>query len=160
MDNDADNDSVKDAADYCPNTPETDKVDEKGCSIFTETMVNFTLDVKFGHNSSDISEQNLPDIASFAAFLQRYPNTNTEIQGHTSLQGASWYNDILSQQRADAVKELLVTKFGIDEGRIATKGYGSSQMLSKADTDAAHNLNRRIEAIVRAKDESSVRRGE
>ena len=55
---------------------------------------------------------------------------------------------------------MLVAQFNIDEARIATKGFGSSRRLSEADTDTAHNLNRRIEAVVRAKDESPVLRDE
>ncbi|WP_157610979.1 TolC family outer membrane protein [Arsukibacterium perlucidum] len=160
MNNDADNDSVKDSADYCPDTPPTDKVDAKGCSIFTEKMVNFTLEIKFAHNSSVINEDSFSDIADFAAFLRRYPNTNTEINGHTSAQGAAWYNNLLSKQRADAVKMVLVEQFNIDEARIVTKGFGSSQRLSDADTEAAHNVNRRIEAVVRARDERRVLRDE
>ncbi|WP_290610351.1 TolC family outer membrane protein [Arsukibacterium sp. UBA3155] len=160
MNSDADNDSVKDAADYCPNTPQTDKVDARGCSIFTEKMVSFTLEIKFDHDSSVIDAESESDVANFAAFLQRYPNTTTEINGHTSAQGAVWYNNVLSQQRADAVKTMLVEKFNIDETRIATKGFGSGRRLSEADTEAAHNLNRRIEAVVRARDESPVLRDE
>ncbi|MDX1539722.1 TolC family outer membrane protein [Arsukibacterium sp.] len=160
MNNDADNDSVKDTADYCPNTPATDKVDAKGCSILMEKMVNFTLEIKFAHDSSIINQESLSDIADFAAFLQRYPNTNTEINGHTSAQGAAWYNNVLSKQRADAVKTVLVEQFNIDESRIVTQGFGSSRRLSDADTEAAHNLNRRIEAVVRAREESPVFRGE
>ncbi|MDP5190018.1 TolC family outer membrane protein [Rheinheimera baltica] len=156
--NDADNDSVPDEADYCPNTPETDKVDAKGCSVFTEKMVNFTLKVNFAHNSSEVSPANLPNIENFAAFLQRYPNTNTEIQGHTSAEGAAWYNNTLSQQRANAIKDILVSTFSIDAERITAKGYGSTKLLSTANTDEAHNLNRRIEAVVRAKDEAIVPR--
>ncbi|MCF4010552.1 TolC family outer membrane protein [Rheinheimera sp. UJ63] len=158
VDKDTDNDSVKDSADFCPNTPITDKVDAKGCSVFTQKEAKFTLEITFGHNQSVIEEQYLPQVASFAAFLQRYPNTKAEIQGHTSSDGAAWYNDILSQQRADAVKQILVSQHGIAEERIMTKGYGASRLLAEADTEAAHNVNRRIEAVVTAKYDSAVPR--
>jgi OmpA-OmpF porin, OOP family len=147
---DADQDGVIDSADQCANTPITDKVDALGCSIFMEEEVSQNLRINFGNNSSIISNPNNPDFQTFADFMNRYPNTDTVIEGHSSAPGNDDYNMMLSQKRADAVRKLLITNYGIDAARIKAVGYGETQLLDTANTKQAHALNRRITAKVTA----------
>jgi OmpA-OmpF porin, OOP family len=147
---DADEDGVIDSVDKCANTPITDKVDEVGCSIFMEQEVSQNLRINFGNNSSIISNPNNPDFQTFADFMNRYPNTDTVIEGHSSSLGNDDYNMTLSQKRADAVRKLLITKYGIDADRIKAVGHGETQLLDTANTPQAHALNRRITAKVTA----------
>lgn len=155
---DADDDGVADIADFCPDTPSSDKVDAKGCSIMAAEQVSFRLDLKFAHNSAELSEHDIAEVGQLAKFLRNHPSSSVEIQGHTSAQGKAWYNDLLSQQRADAVKRQLSTHFNIDSDRVTAKGYGANMLLSNDDNEAAHALNRRIEAVVTAKRETVVSR--
>jgi OOP family OmpA-OmpF porin len=147
---DEDGDGVADADDKCANTPMSDKVDAAGCSVFMEEEVSQNLRINFGNNSSIISNPNNPDFQTFADFMNRYPNTDTVIEGHSSAPGNDDYNMMLSQKRADAVRKLLITKYGIDAARIKAVGYGETQLLDTANTAAASALNRRITAKVRA----------
>ena len=155
---DSDKDGVTDTADFCPETPVTDKVDARGCSIMTSEKVSFRLDLKFDHNSAMLSAQDMVQIEKFVKFLNNHPDTTVEIQGHTSIQGKDWYNERLSQQRADAVKDVLVNQFNLSRNRIKAKGFGSNVLLSSENTEQAHALNRRIEAVVSASKETTLSR--
>lgn len=146
---DEDGDGVADSADKCPNTPITDKVDSVGCSIFMEEEVSQTLKLQFANNSAVIVNHS-SDFESFADFMKRYPNTDTVIEGHASAPGEADYNMMLSQKRANAVRKLLITKYGINESRIKAVGFGETQLLDTAKTVAANAKNRRIVAKVTA----------
>lgn len=145
---DSDNDGVIDSKDNCASTPVNDKVDSKGCTIFTEEKLSRTLLINFDNNKAVITQKYRSEVAKIANFLNKYSHTSMTIAGHTSSQGAAAYNQKLSQKRADAVVALLVTDFGIEKSRLKAKGYGETLLINTANTAAAHNENRRIEANV------------
>ncbi|TDF34457.1 OmpA family protein [Alteromonadaceae bacterium M269] len=147
---DSDNDGVIDRLDRCPGTPESDKVDSNGCSIFTDKEVSIALNVQFANNSAEIDQPGHSDFVEFAAFLKRFPETQAEIAGHSSKAGAADYNLQLSQRRADAVKDLMVNRYGISASRLNAVGYGEERPLDNSGTAEAARKNRRIEAIVTA----------
>ncbi|KXI30238.1 OmpA family protein [Paraglaciecola hydrolytica] len=147
---DADEDGVLDANDQCANTPITDKVDAAGCSIFMEQEVSQNLTIHFANNSSIIKKAEVTEIQEFVDFMNRYPNTDTVIEGHSSAPGSSEYNLMLSEKRANAVRALLITKFGIAADRITAVGFGETQLLDSASNEAADAKNRRITAKVSA----------
>jgi outer membrane protein OmpA-like peptidoglycan-associated protein len=82
-----------------------------------------------------------------AEFLKKNPKRNVLIEGHTDNTGSESGNLKLSEQRADAVKNLLVAK-GIAAERITTKGYGTKYPLVSNDTAAGRQQNRRVEVVV------------
>ncbi len=153
---DNDNDGVSNKTDMCANTPSTDKVDSKGCSIFEEKEVQMQLDIKFANNSSLVKANDMAELAEFAAFLKRFPNTNAVIEGHSSSLGKKQYNVWLSQKRAESVRDLLVENYGVKADRLSVKGYGDSQLLDESGTAAAHKVNRRIVANVTAVERKKV----
>lgn len=155
---DADKDGVTDDKDQCPNTPVTDKVDSVGCSIFTENSVSIALNAQFDNDSAVVKSQYHADIEKLADFLKRFPNTDVEIGGHASNVGTPAYNLALSQRRADAIANTLVTKFGIDRSRVKAVGYGITKPKATGNTKAAHAINRRIEATVTATVKEAVQR--
>jgi OOP family OmpA-OmpF porin len=150
VDTDKDQDGVIDRLDQCPNTPRTDKVDRNGCSIFTDKEVSISLNVKFDNNSAEINRPGHPDFVDFAAFLKRFPETKAEISGHTSRAGDADYNLTLSKRRAEAVKALLISRYGIEGSRLTAVGYGEERLLDASGTAEAARVNRRIEAVVTA----------
>jgi len=156
--NDADKDGVADEQDQCANTPITDKVDEVGCSIFTEKSVTIRLDAQFDNNSAEIKAEYKADIERLAEFLKRYPNTDVEIGGHASNVGSAPYNLKLSQRRADAVAAVLVNEHGIDSSRVKAVGYGITKPLASGNSAEAHKMNRRIEGVVTATVKDTVKR--
>lgn len=155
---DADQDGVTDDKDQCPNTPITDKVDTVGCSIFTENSVSIALNAQFDNDSAVVKTQYHADIEKLANFLKRFPNTDVEIGGHASNVGTPAYNLALSQRRADAIANTLITEFGINSARVKAVGYGITKPRATGKTAAAHALNRRIEATVTATVKEAVQR--
>jgi OOP family OmpA-OmpF porin len=116
-----------------------------------EKEVSIALDVLFANNSSQIENPESAKILEFVEFMQRYGNTNAVVEGHTSSVGRAEYNQFLSQKRADSVRQMLITKYGIAAERLTAVGYGETQLKDSANTAEAHRVNRRIEVKVSAK---------
>ena len=92
------------------------------------------------------------ELAKIYEVLIRNPKVKIEIRSHTDSRNDFASNILLSQRRADATKDWLVAN-GIQKSRLATRGYGESQLLNQcADdvpcTDAEHQINRRSEFII------------
>lgn len=155
---DSDNDGVIDSKDQCKATPSTDKVDSKGCTIFTEENDELNLQVNFDNSKAVVKTEYFDNIKIAADFLKKYPHTSLAINGHTSSQGAAAFNKKLSQQRADAIVDVLTSEFGIDASRLTAQGFGEEQLLNPANNAAAHAENRRIEAKVSVKNKVAVKR--
>jgi len=95
----------------------------------------------------------VPDVVRFrldsvAELLNQERSAATvEVAGHTDSVGDERYNQQLSEQRAQAVKDYLV-KGGVGEGRITVVGYGEAQPRGSNDTVEGRRLNRRVEIRV------------
>ena len=76
--------------------------------------------------------------------LKEFPSISLEISGHTSSEGDKAFNQKLSQERADAVKQWLVEK-GIPSDRIKTRGVGADEPIADNKSAAGRTKNRRIE---------------
>jgi len=146
--NDLDKDGVYDVNDQCANTPIEHAVDVKGCTIYEEKEVSVRLLVNFNNDKSDVNSQYLSDIKDVADFLMSYDQSTVKLEGHTSAQGNAAYNQKLSEQRAKAVGEVLVSQYQIDDSRISSVGYGETRLINKANTDTAHGQNRRVVAAI------------
>lgn len=79
-----------------------------------------------------------------ASLLNTYPNMRIEIGGHTDAEGSESYNLRLSENRAKAVAEYLISK-GVSEKRIQFKGYGKSCPIDTNETEEGRAKNRRVE---------------
>jgi OOP family OmpA-OmpF porin len=154
---DADRDGVADSMDLCLSTPKGDKVNTSGCSVMVAEEIEVKLSALFANNSSVI--QNPADVkfAEFADFLKRYPKATGVVEGHTSIVGTAAYNQLLSQKRAEAVKALLISRYGAPADRITALGFGESQPVNLANTPAAHRENRRIIGVVKVMVESKTK---
>lgn len=155
---DTDNDGVVDSKDECANTPSSDKVDALGCSVFEKEEVSVELDILFANNSSVISNADSARIQNFVDFMNRYPNTQAVVEGHSSSVGSAEYNQFLSEKRAKTVRQLLIDDYGIDADRLEAQGFGESQLKDTSNTAEAHRINRRIEVKVTALVETKATR--
>jgi OOP family OmpA-OmpF porin len=147
---DTDGDGVFDDKDKCPKEPETKNgfEDEDGCpDTLPEKIKKFTGVVKgifFDQGKATVRKQSAPTLDGAVKVLKEFPSVSLEISGHTSSEGDKAFNQKLSQERAEAVKQWLVDK-GIPAERIQTRGAGSDEPIADNKTAAGRAKNRRIE---------------
>jgi len=103
--------------------------------------------VNFATGKSDILSSSYKILESTVKGLQKYDSVRVEISGHTDNVGGLEYNDKLSQERADAVRNYLIKK-GIAENRITAVGYGYSRPKADNRTESGKAQNRRIEIMI------------
>jgi outer membrane protein OmpA-like peptidoglycan-associated protein len=148
---DSDSDGVILARDLCPDSFIGAKISGDGCGTEREVLVRRKLEVNFDNNSYLVKAHFFPEIKGLADFMKQYPETKVTIEGHTSKQGSKELNQKLSQNRAQAVKDILVDKFAIDENRVTAIGYGFERLLLEGDDEYIHARNRRIVAEISSK---------
>ena len=103
--------------------------------------------IQFEFNSSSLTEDSQAGIQMLTAFLQRNPELQVELAGHTDNVGSENYNLKLSTDRANVVRQALIEN-GIDEARLKAQGYGSSKPLVPNDSEENRARNRRTEMII------------
>ena len=104
-------------------------------------------DVLFETNKADLLPGAMRSIDKLANFLEDNPNRKVLIEGHTDSRGSEAYNLKLSQKRADAVKQALISR-GIESTRIIAKGYGEAYPVASNLTSAGRQQNRRVEIVI------------
>ncbi len=113
--------------------------------------VEFNEKILFAFSKSDLGDAAKTNLNNLVSVLNKYPNTNIEVQGHTDARGTDEYNMGLSERRAAIVADYLKAQ-GIDGTRITTKGYGESAPGYTNDTDEGMAQNRRVEFLITAND--------
>jgi OOP family OmpA-OmpF porin len=98
----------------------------------------------FNSGKSSFQQQTFPVLQSITAILKEYPDSKFSIDGHTDSDGKDATNQKLSEDRAKAVKDYLVTS-GIAEGRLTSAGYGETKPIDNNTTKAGKANNRRVE---------------
>jgi outer membrane protein OmpA-like peptidoglycan-associated protein len=109
-----------------------------------------TLNILWDLNSANLRGATRKEIDNvLLSLLNEKPNISIELTSHTDSRGSDEFNRALSQRRADAVKNYLVSK-GVSESRITSKGYGETRLLNNCSNGvrcsaAQHQTNRRTE---------------
>jgi OmpA-OmpF porin, OOP family len=107
--------------------------------------------IQFDTNSAVIKADSIPILDNAVASITRefaaFPNIKIEVAGHTDNVGKASANEQLSQSRAQAVLDYLVSK-GVDGNRLTAKGYGATKPIADNKTEIARATNRRIEFTV------------
>jgi outer membrane protein OmpA-like peptidoglycan-associated protein len=89
------------------------------------------------------------NLRELASSLDKYPDSDLLILGHTDSVGAAEYNKGLSVRRADAAAEYLISQ-GVRRSRVGTGGLGEEEPVASNDTDAGRRQNRRVEVAIYA----------
>jgi len=105
-----------------------------------------TRGILFDSGKSIIKPESMGIINEIVKLLKDHPEINFSIEGHTDSDGKEAFNQTLSEQRADAVKVLLMD-LGIDESRLQTKGHGESTPVDSNSTPEGKANNRRVEFV-------------
>jgi outer membrane protein OmpA-like peptidoglycan-associated protein len=147
---DTDGDKILDPDDTCKDQPETVNGfdDADGCpDEVPEEVARFTGVIKgiqFDTGKSTIKPVSRTTLDETVAVLAKYPSVLVEISGHTDDRGERDKNLTLSQDRANAVRDYLVSK-GIDTARIRTRGAGPDEPIDDNKKKSGRTKNRRIE---------------
>ncbi len=147
---DTDGGSVSDGKEIANGTnplDPSDDVPKKQQELKAEVGVPIILDgIVFQTGSSEITPQSEDILMKAFNTLDRHPEIDVEIQGHTDNVGKRAMNMKLSLRRAESVKKWLVNK-GIAPARITTKGFGPDEPLVPNTTAEGRQKNRRIEFL-------------
>lgn len=128
---------------------EADRVDEG-------VRVTFDDDVLFAFDSAEVTAQGDQLLAEMVEVIDYYAEDDVRIHGHTDSVGSADYNRELSSERAQAVADRLVERFGVDGGRLSTKGFGEAESVADNDSERGRAKNRRVEVIVVTDDDELV----
>ncbi len=107
-------------------------------------ILNMPSNITFEVNKSDVKPSFAEVLYSVSLVLKEYKSTMIEVAGHTDSTGSDSYNQMLSQQRAQAVSSVLI-RDGVEAVRIDTVGYGESRPVASNSTPSGRQLNRRVE---------------
>ncbi|MBE9559953.1 MAG: OmpA family protein, partial [Proteobacteria bacterium] len=133
-----------DRLDECTDSPKEFNVDEKGCSIIELDFGG----VNFEPKSFDLTQESKQLLDEAVITINASPELQKiEIQAHTDYKGSGDANLKLSEQRAQSVKDYLVSQ-GVVEKRLVAKGYGESQPIADNKTEEGRAKNRRVELKV------------
>lgn len=104
--------------------------------------------ILFDSGSSALRTESWRDLNQVGEILARYPDTDIMVVGHTDSRGDAGYNQRLSEQRARAVADYLISR-GVEPYRISYIGYGETIPVASNDTEAGRQQNRRVELDIR-----------
>ncbi|OQP52596.1 hypothetical protein A4H97_25060 [Niastella yeongjuensis] len=143
---DSDGDGVNDKDDKCPTI--AGSITNKGCPDIKKEIVekvNYAAKkIFFITGSEKIAAESYSALNGVVAILRGDTTLKLVIEGHTDNVGKPANNQILSQKRADAVKNYLVQK-GLDASRLEARGYGQDKPVADNSTPEGKAANRRVE---------------
>lgn len=106
-----------------------------------------TNGILFGVGSANIQPQSMGIIRQISQVLQQEKAMNLKIFGHTDSDGSDEINMKLSKERAESVKNALVTVYGISADRLSSEGKGESEPIGDNTTPDGKAQNRRVEFV-------------
>lgn len=116
----------------------------------SDTVVPRTFvfdDLNFQFATTTLTAESKKTVDDLAAILKAFPSTEVRLEGHTDNVGDAASNIQLSQDRANAIKEMLTAK-GISPFRMNTAGFGQNRPIDSNETEAGRAKNRRTELVV------------
>jgi outer membrane protein OmpA-like peptidoglycan-associated protein len=147
VDRDTDNDGVVDSNDRCANTTAGTRVDATGCPYadLPATGASMLLrTVAFRGTTATMLPSGNADLDKIAIAILATPNSRWEVGGYTDNRGVPAANQRLSQARAQAVMQYLVSK-NVPAASLTAVGYGNQRPAVPNTTPAGRAQNRRVE---------------
>lgn len=112
-----------------------------------QSMINDVLNenkITFKRRSVKVTDDSNITLGKVAQILKDNEFLTIEVAGHTDSRGKASLNKRLSQQRANSVRDILIS-LGIDKNRLKAVGYGEKFPIAKDDKDGLSEINRRVE---------------
>ena len=104
-------------------------------------------DVLFDFNKYTLKSEAREKLAKVSGILLAYPNLKLQVEGYTDNIGSDEYNQKLSEERADSVREYLVSQ-SVTDANVSAKGLGKNDPIADNSTDKGRAQNRRVELVV------------
>jgi outer membrane protein OmpA-like peptidoglycan-associated protein len=143
---DTDGDGIDDSRDQCPTA--AGPVDTGGCpnvAASDRRILDIAMrSVQFQSARAEIKSESFVYLTQIAEIMNRYPDFNLSIEGHTDGQGDAATNQRLSETRARACYNFLISS-GVEASRMTYTGYGESRPIATNQTVSGRTLNRRVE---------------
>lgn len=144
---DSDRDGVVDYRDACPNTPRGVDVDGRGCPLAEEILL--TVDrLGFEFDSAKLDAASRAALDAAVDVIRSHSDVQLDVVGYTDSSGPEAYNQGLSERRARAAVDYLVSR-GVDAGQLNPVGRGEANPVASNDTRDGRSQNRRVELVVR-----------
>lgn len=102
------------------------------------------INFEFSSDSVAVGDNYSDEIQAIVKYLIKNPKAKLTIIGYTDNTGTDQYNLVLSEKRAERVRDYLVNNFNIDQQRLITQGAGSAQPVADNDTEEGRKNNRRV----------------
>ncbi|OIO62760.1 MAG: hypothetical protein AUJ47_07315 [Candidatus Marinimicrobia bacterium CG1_02_48_14] len=127
---------------HIPQVISTDVVVERYIMQFEDDIL-VLVGVNFAFDKAELLPESYPVLDKSVVLLKETPGAKFEVEGYTDYIGTKAYNMELSIQRAQVVKDYLVSK-GIHQDRLTTVGYGKLHPIGDNETESGRAMNRRI----------------
>jgi outer membrane protein OmpA-like peptidoglycan-associated protein len=115
-------------------------------------QVTFESGLLFDYDSDVLREAARKNLATLATSLEKYPNTDLMIVGHTDATGPDAYNMTLSERRAAAASNYLAAQ-GVSRARLRSTGRGETEPVVPNETETDRQKNRRVEVAIYANEQ-------
>lgn len=147
---DRDGDGLADDSDNCPDV--AGLAENAGCPPYQQVVVKpdkleLKQNIAFERDSAKLEDASYPLLDEVVVALQDNRGMKVQVDGHASSEGSDAHNQTLSEARAQAVVDYLVSK-GVAADRLVSKGFSSSQPIETNTTSAGRESNRRVEFVV------------
>ncbi|MCK8480338.1 OmpA family protein [Psychroserpens algicola] len=145
---DTDGDGILDKDDQCPE--EAGTVANNGCPEVAPTeevmkqLNEYARTILFDTGKASFKEESMEVLAAMTAIFKEYPQADFSIDGHTDSVGSKSTNQLLSERRANAVRDYLIAN-GINADRLTANGYGEDYPIASNKTRNGRKNNRRVE---------------
>lgn len=147
---DTDGDGVTDEEDKCPT--EAGSASNQGCPVIDTVVVekvnNAAQNIFFATGSDQLLPASYPSLQAVVQILKENPSYQIDVNGYTDITGNADKNQVLSENRAQSVKEYLVIN-GVDAERITSTGHGIHDPVADNKTTEGRAKNRRVEMKLR-----------
>jgi outer membrane protein OmpA-like peptidoglycan-associated protein len=148
---DTDGDGVTDNVDKCPTV--AGPASNNGCPVAPTVEVMATLNeyartILFDTGKATFHKESMDILQAMTAIFKDYPQADFVIAGHTDSVGSERSNQLLSERRASAVRDYLISN-GINAERLTTVGFGESKPIDTNKTAAGRHNNRRTEVTLK-----------
>jgi outer membrane protein OmpA-like peptidoglycan-associated protein len=104
-------------------------------------------DVLFGFNEYTLKPEAREKLAKVSGILLAYPNLKLQVEGYTDNIGSDEYNQKLSEERADTVRDYLIAQ-SVPQPNITAQGYGKNDPIADNSTNSGRAQNRRVQLVV------------